>query len=73
VIKIIRQNTQNQPFARKTMEVDEAIALDSIQAIAASFGASFDAEKIVDTVVEKVCDYFICLLWLECRRSSTYS
>lgn len=40
------------------MEVDEAIALDSIQAIAASFGASFDAEKIVDTVVEKVCVFY---------------
>ena len=34
--------------------MDETIALDSIQAIAASFGASFEAEKIVDTVLEKV-------------------
>lgn len=34
--------------------MEEAIALDSIQAIAASFGASFDAEKIIDTVLEKV-------------------
>ena len=34
--------------------MEEAIALDSIQALAASFGASFDAEKIVDTVLEKV-------------------
>ena len=36
------------------MQVHEAIALDSIQAIAASFGSTFDAEKIIDTVVEKV-------------------
>ena len=34
--------------------MDETIPLDSIQAIAASFGASFCAEKIIDTVLEKV-------------------
>ena len=48
------------------MQVHEAIALDSIQAIAASFGTTFDAEKILDTVVEKVIflfDFCTFLLW----------
>ena len=33
--------------------MDDTIALDSIQAIAASFGSSFEAEKVTDTLVEK--------------------
>ena len=40
--------------AETDMQNHEAIALNSIQAIAASFGTTFDAEKILDTVVEKV-------------------
>ena len=57
--------------AEADMQVHEAIALDSIQAIAASFGTTFDAEKILDTVVEKVIlffmvvlHYFVCMRYL---------
>jgi len=45
--------------------MDEAIALDSIQAIAASFGASFDAEKIVDTVLEKDGTRYYKVRWVK--------
>lgn len=45
--------------------MDETIALDSIQAIAASFGASFDAEKIVDTVVEKDGTQYYKVRWVK--------
>ena len=62
--------------AETDMQNHEAIALNSIQAIAASFGTTFDAEKILDTVVEKVIlflkvdffmvvlHYFVCMRYL---------
>ena len=36
----------------------DGMGLDSFQTLAASFGASFEAEKVVDTVMEKVCSDF---------------
>lgn len=45
--------------------MEEAIALDSIQAIAASFGASFDAEKIIDTVLEKDGTRYYKVRWVK--------
>lgn len=36
----------------------DGMGLDSFQTLAASFGASFEAEKVVDTVMEKVCSNF---------------
>ena len=39
--------------SRNIIKMDDTIALDSIQAIAASFGSSFEAEKVTDTLVEK--------------------
>ncbi|XP_066921473.1 uncharacterized protein [Clytia hemisphaerica] len=47
------------------MQVNEAIALDSIQAIAASFGSSFDAEKIVDTIEEKDGTRYYKVRWVK--------
>ena len=56
--------------------MDDTIALDSIQAIAASFGSSFDAEKITDTVVEKdgsnVKAFYRYQLWLFLLKTSRF-
>ncbi|XP_065677441.1 uncharacterized protein LOC136092811 [Hydra vulgaris] len=45
--------------------MDETIPLDSIQAIAATFGASFCAEKIIDTVLEKDGTRYYKVRWVK--------